>query len=115
MKNLRLTAVVALIVTVWGAALPRSDGSASDSQDTDTTTFRSYQECRKSIDINFQALSSPRQIEMVSGLSIAGMNRLFQRYAHESTFQYLESLKVNQAPKHLRQGNESGTGKQTTS
>jgi transcriptional regulator GlxA family with amidase domain len=114
MKNVRLTATAGVIFLAWGMASPRAHDSY-ETEERETMSYRAFQECKKNMDKDFQELTSVRRIERECGLSMTGVSRLFQRYAHESPFQYLERLKENQAAGMLRQNNESGRGKQSSS
>jgi AraC-like DNA-binding protein len=122
MKNLRLTVVIAVIFTVLGVVLPRDANSSSDAEDfggpltyKERMSISAYKECWKIIKENFPRLTSRRRIEMVCGLSYARINRLFENYVNESPLQYVEQLKADQTAELLRQRNESGRGKQTSS
>ena len=63
----------------------------------ETLSFTTYQQCRQHSEINFQRLKTLRQIAQKCDLNTAYLCRLFLRYDHQSPYQYLLRLKMNQA------------------
>jgi AraC-like DNA-binding protein len=66
-------------------------------------SFTTYRQCRQHIEKNFQRLKTLRQVAQECHLNAAYLCRLFQRYDHQSPFQYLLRLKLNQAAEMLNQ------------
>lgn len=67
----------------------------------ETLSFTTYQQCHHHIEKNFQRLKSLRQISQECHVNAAYLCRLFQRYHHQSPYQYLLRLKMNQAAELL--------------
>jgi AraC-like DNA-binding protein len=72
-------------------------------QGVETLSFTTYQHCRQHIEKDFQRLKTLRQIAQECHLNAAYLCRLFQRYDHQSPYQYLLRLKMNQAAELLNQ------------
>jgi AraC-like DNA-binding protein len=63
--------------------------------------FSTYQHCRQHIQDNFRRLATLHQIAQECHLDPAYLCRLFKRYDHQSPYQYLLRLKLNQAAELL--------------
>jgi AraC-like DNA-binding protein/quercetin dioxygenase-like cupin family protein len=72
-------------------------------ESVETLSLLSYQTCRKHIEENFPRLKSLEQIATECHLDAAYLCRLFQRYDHQSPYQFLMRLKMNQAAEWLEQ------------
>jgi AraC-like DNA-binding protein len=68
--------------------------------------FSTYQTCRQHIQQHFQRLKTLEQLSAECHVNNAYLCRLFRRYDHQSPYQFLLRLKMNQAAWHLQQ---SGT------
>jgi AraC-like DNA-binding protein len=66
-------------------------------------SFTTYQQCRQHIQEQFIRLKTLRQIADECHLDGAYLCRLFQRYGHESPYQFLLRLKINRAAEWLQQ------------
>ncbi len=72
-------------------------------QGVETLSFLSYQRCRHQMEMHFRRLRTLREIAQECNLNEAYLCRLFQRYGHQSPYQYLLRLKMNQAAELLLQ------------
>lgn len=68
-----------------------------------TLAFATYQQCRQHIEKNFAQLKTLRQIARECHVDAAYLCRLFQRYDHQSPYQFLLRLKMNLAAEWLQQ------------
>jgi AraC-like DNA-binding protein/quercetin dioxygenase-like cupin family protein len=66
-------------------------------------SFTTYQQCRQHIEKNFQRLRTLRQIAQECHLDAAYLCRLFQRYDHQTPYQFLMRLKMSHAAEWLQQ------------
>jgi AraC-like DNA-binding protein/quercetin dioxygenase-like cupin family protein len=66
-------------------------------------SFTTYQQSRQHIEKNFQRLKTLRQIAQECHVDAAYLCRLFQRYDHQSPYQFLMRLKMNLAAEWLQQ------------
>jgi len=69
----------------------------------ETLSFTTYQRCRQHIEKNFQQLKTLQQIARECHLDGAYLCRLFQRYDHQTPYQFLMRLKMNLAADWLQQ------------
>lgn len=69
----------------------------------ETPAFATYQHCRQHIEENFPNLKTLRQIAQECHMDGAYLCRLFQRYDHQSPYQFLMRLKMNLAAEWLQQ------------
>jgi AraC-like DNA-binding protein len=69
----------------------------------ETRAFTTYQNCRQYIQNNFLQLKTLDQIVEARRVDAAYLCRLFRRYDHQSPYQYLLRLKMNQAAEFLQQ------------
>jgi AraC-like DNA-binding protein len=69
----------------------------------ETLSFTTYQHCRRHIEQNFQRLKTLRQMADECHVDGAYLCRLFQRYDHQSPYQFLMRLKMNLAAEWLQQ------------
>jgi AraC-like DNA-binding protein len=72
-------------------------------ESAETLSLLSYQHCRKHIEENFQRLKTLEQLANECHLDAAYLCRLFQRYDHQSPYQFLMRLKMNLAAEWLEQ------------
>jgi AraC-like DNA-binding protein len=72
-------------------------------QGVEMLSFLSYQQCRHHMEMHFHRLNTLREIAQECNLNAAYLCRLFQRYGHQSPYQYLLRLKMNQAAELLPQ------------
>lgn len=70
---------------------------------TEALSFTTHQRCRQHIEKNFQRLKTLRQIAQECHVDAAYLCRLFQRYDHQSPYQFLMRLKMNLAAEWLQQ------------
>jgi len=68
----------------------------------ETLSFTTYQQARQHIEKNFQRLKTLRQIAQECHVDAAYLCRLFQRYDHQSPYQFLMRLKMNLAAEWLQ-------------
>jgi AraC-like DNA-binding protein len=68
----------------------------------ETLSFTTYLQCRQHIQQHFQRLRTLQQIARESHVDGAYLCRLFQRYDHESPYQFLMRLKMNLAAEWLQ-------------
>jgi AraC-like DNA-binding protein len=83
-----------LMLTIAGARAPLAD--------TERISFSTYQQCRQHIQGHFQTLKTLQQIAQECHVDGAYLCRLFQRYDHQSPYQFLLRLKMNQAAEWLQ-------------
>src|SRR5436190_1448112 len=69
----------------------------------ETSSFLSYQQCRRHAEENFQRLRTLEQLAAECHLDAAYLCRLFQRYDHQPPYQFLMRLKMNLAAEWLEQ------------
>jgi AraC-like DNA-binding protein len=69
----------------------------------DTLALSTYQRCRQHIDRHFARLCTLEQLASECNVNNAYLCRLFQRYDHQSPYQYLLRLKMNLAAERLQQ------------
>jgi len=68
----------------------------------ETLSFTTYQQCRQHIQGHFRTLKTLRQVAQECHVDGAYLCRLFQRYDHQSPYQYLLRLKMNLAAEGLQ-------------
>ena len=68
-----------------------------------TSAFSTYQQCREYMRINYMSLKNLDQIAQRSYIDKAYLCRLFQRFDHQSPYQYLMRLKMNEAAHRLKE------------
>jgi len=66
-------------------------------------SFTTYQQCRQHVERNSLRLKTLRQIAEECHVDAAYLCRLFQRYDHQSPYQFLLRLKMNLAAEWLQQ------------
>jgi len=69
----------------------------------ESLSFTTYQHCRQYIEEDFQRLKTLGQIALECHVDAAYLCRLFQRYHHQSPYQFLMRLKMNLAAEWLQQ------------
>jgi AraC-like DNA-binding protein/quercetin dioxygenase-like cupin family protein len=69
----------------------------------ESLSFTTYQHCRRHIEENFQRLKTLGQIAQECHVDDAYLCRLFQRYDHQSPYQFLIRLKMNLSAEWLQQ------------
>jgi AraC-like DNA-binding protein len=69
----------------------------------ETPSFWSYQQCRRHIEENFQRLRTLEQLAGECRLNAAYLCRLFQRYDHQTPYQFLMRLKMTVAAEKLQE------------
>jgi AraC-like DNA-binding protein len=69
----------------------------------ESLSFMTYQHCRQHIEGNFQRLKTLVQIAEECHVDAAYLCRLFQRYDHQSPYQFLMRLKMNLSTEWLQQ------------
>jgi AraC-like DNA-binding protein/quercetin dioxygenase-like cupin family protein len=69
----------------------------------ESLSFTTYHHCRQHIEGNFQRLKTLAQIARECHMDAAYLCRLFQRYDHQSPYQFLMRLKMNLAAGWLQQ------------
>jgi AraC-like DNA-binding protein/quercetin dioxygenase-like cupin family protein len=79
------------------------DESRSPLSGGDSLAFATYQKCRHHIQENFRSLHTLEQIAREQRLDRTYLCRLFQRFDHQSPYQYLMRLKMNAAAAQLGQ------------
>jgi AraC-like DNA-binding protein len=72
-------------------------------QSADSIAFATYQNCRQFIAEHFQRLRTLEQTAQECHLDTAYLCRLFRRYDHQSPYQFLTRLKMNEAAGQLQQ------------
>ncbi len=70
---------------------------------TGTLSFTTYQQCRQHLETHFQRLKTLQQMAAECHVDAAYLCRLFQRYDHQSPYQFLMRLKMNLAAEWLQQ------------
>ena len=65
--------------------------------------FATYQQCRQHIEKKFTQLKTLRQIAQECHVDAAYLCRLFQKFDHQTPYQYLMRLKMNLAAEWLQQ------------
>ncbi len=68
----------------------------------ETLSFTTYQQARQHVQQHFQRLKTLRQLSEECHLNGAYLCRLFQRYDHQSPYQFLMRLKMNLAAERLQ-------------
>ncbi len=71
-------------------------------QGREALSFTTYQQCRQHIQQHFQRLKTLQQIAAECRLNPAYLCRLFRRYDHQTSYQYLLRLKMNLAAEWLQ-------------
>ena len=89
----KLLECLALKIADSRAPLARSEALA----------FNTYQHAHRHIQDHFRRLKSLEQISGECRVNNAYLCRLFRRFDHQSPYQYLQRLKMNQAADLLRQ------------
>ena len=84
-----------LVLKIAGARAPLAGPEA--------LSFTTYQQCREHIETHFQRLKSLRQAAQECHVDSAYLCRLFQRYDHQSPYQFLMRLKMSLAAEWLQQ------------
>ena len=77
--------------------------SCAPQEDAKALSFTTYQQARLHIEKRFQRLKTLRQIAEECNVDAAYLCRLFQRYDHQSPYQFLMRLKMNLAAEWLQQ------------
>jgi AraC-like DNA-binding protein len=77
--------------------------SRAPQEGTDRLSFRTYRQCRQHIQENFRTLKTLEQISRECHADAAYLCRLFQRYDHQTPYQFLMRLKMNLAAEWLQQ------------
>lgn len=78
-------------------------GATAPLDDTETLAFNTYRQCRRHIEDHYPNLRTLEQAAKACHINKAYLCRLFRRYDHQSPYQYLLRLKMNQAAEHLQQ------------
>jgi len=68
----------------------------------DGLAFTTYQQCRQHVETHFQRLKTLQRIAEECHVDAAYLCRLFQRYDHQSPYQFLLRLKMNLAAEGLQ-------------
>jgi AraC-like DNA-binding protein len=76
--------------------------SRAPQEGVETLSFTTYQQARLHIEKYFQRLKTLRQIALECHMDAAYLCRLFQRYDHQSPYQFLLRLKMNLAAEWLQ-------------
>lgn len=71
-------------------------------EDAESLAFSTYQQCRQHIQQHFPRLKTLQQITRECHLNGAYLCRLFRRFDHQTPYQFLLRLKMNQAAEMLR-------------
>ena len=69
----------------------------------ETLAFATYHQCRQHVQQHFRRLRTLEQIAAECRLNPSYLCRLFRRYDHQTPYQYLLRLKMNQAAERLQQ------------
>jgi len=77
--------------------------SRAPQEGVETLSFTTYQQARRHIENKFQRLKTLRQIAQECHVDATYLCRLFQRYDHQSPYQFLMRLKMNLAAEWLQQ------------
>jgi AraC-like DNA-binding protein len=80
----------------------RIAGANAPLEGAETLAFTTYQQCRRHIEEHFLRLRTLEQIAHECNANNAYLCRLFQRYDHQSPYQYLLRLKMNHAAERLQ-------------
>lgn len=78
-------------------------GSRAPLKNSEAPAFNTYQQAHRHIQDHFRRLKSLEQISGECRVNNAYLCRLFRRFDHQSPYQYLQRLKMNQAADLLRQ------------
>jgi AraC-like DNA-binding protein len=78
-------------------------GATAATEGKETIAFATYQRCRRHIEQHFLRLRTLEQIAGECETNNAYLCRLFRRYDHQSPYQYLLRLKMNDAAARLQQ------------
>ena len=78
-------------------------GANTPLKDVESPAFATYKQCRRHIERKFLELRTLQQIAAECHADKAYLCRLFQRYDHQSPYQYLLRLKMNHAAERLQQ------------
>jgi AraC-like DNA-binding protein len=81
----------------------RIDGARAPLAGAESLAFETYQHCRQHIEKHSRRLRTLEQIAAECHVNNAYLCRLFRRYEHQSPYQYLLRLKMNQAAERLQQ------------
>jgi len=81
----------------------RIEGTRAPLAAAETLAFATYQQCRQYLEKNCLQLRTLAQIAAQCHVNNAYLCRLFQRYDHQSPYQYLLRLKMNHAAEQLQQ------------
>jgi AraC-like DNA-binding protein len=84
-----------LALKIAGARTPQTEAGG--------LSFTTYQQCRQHLEAHFHRLKTLREMAEECHLDAAYLCRLFQRYDHQSPYQFLMRLKMNQAAEWLQQ------------
>ena len=68
-----------------------------------TRAFATYQQCREHVEKHFTQLKTLQQLARECHVDAAYLCRLFQKFDHQSPYQFLMRLKMNLAAERLRQ------------
>lgn len=85
-----------------GLALKISEASAPE-EAAGSLAFAAYQRCRQHIETHFARLKTLRQIAQECHVDGAYLCRLFQKFDHQTPYQFLMRLKMNLAAEWLQQ------------
>ncbi len=77
-------------------------GATAALEDTETLAFDTYLQCRRHIEEHYLRMQTLEQVAGACHINKAYLCRLFRRYDHQSPYQYLLRLKMNQAAEHLQ-------------
>lgn len=83
-----------LALTISASRAPAAGGG--------TLAFATYQQCRQHIENNFARLKTLRQIAHECHVDGAYLCRLFQKFDHQTPYQFLMRLKMNRAVEWLQ-------------
>lgn len=76
--------------------------SSAPLEETGTLAYATYQQCRAHLQEHFRKLRTLQQFADECHLNSAYLCRLFQKFDHQSPYQYLMRLKMNEAAEQLR-------------
>lgn len=79
-------------------------GATTALEEAETLAFDTYLQCRRHIEEHYPRLQTLEQIAKQCHVNKAYLCRLFGRYHHQSPYQYLLRLKINQAAALLQPG-----------
>ncbi len=80
----------------------RISGARAPAAGAGTPAFATYQRCRRHIETHFARLKTLRQIAQECHVDGAYLCRLFQKFDHQTPYQYLMRLKMNLAAEWLQ-------------